>query len=91
MTVLDAAKFSLTEDEVLTLAKWGVEIEKHYQHPQDIEWAKDGKTGKLFIVQSRPETVTSERVAGFYEEYIVKADLTVDGIADRVKEMLNRK
>ena len=53
----DQLKFSLTDEEVLTLAKWGVMIEEHYKIPQDIEWAKDGKTGQLFIVQSRPETV----------------------------------
>ncbi len=50
-------KFSITDEEVLTLAKWACQIEEHYGRPQDIEWAKDGKTGKLFIVQSRPETI----------------------------------
>jgi len=55
----DQAKFSLSDDDVLTLAKWSCLIEDHYQCPQDIEWAKDGKIGTLFIVQSRPETVHS--------------------------------
>jgi len=50
-------KFSLTDEEVLTLAQWACKIEKHYGVAQDIEWAKDGKTKELFIVQSRPETV----------------------------------
>ena len=52
-------RFSLTDDEVQALAKQAVLIEQHYQRPMDIEWAKDGHTGKLFIVQARPETVRS--------------------------------
>ena len=51
--------FSLTNEEVQELAKQAVQIEKHYGCPMDIEWAKDGHTGKLFIVQARPETVRS--------------------------------
>ena len=60
-------KFSLTDDEVLKLANWASLIEEHYSklagHPQpmDIEWAKDGSTGELFIVQARPETVHSSK------------------------------
>ena len=65
-------RFSLTDDEVLTLAKWACEIEKHYGIPQDIEWAKDGKTGHLFIVQSRPETVHAPKIGKVYEEYEIK-------------------
>ncbi len=68
----DRARFSLTDKEVLTLAKWAVIIEKHYQLPQDIEWAKDGKTGQLFIVQSRPETVHTPIEARILEEYKIK-------------------
>ncbi|MEJ5064782.1 MULTISPECIES: phosphoenolpyruvate synthase [Erwinia] len=52
-------RFSLTDKEVEALAAQAVQIEKHYQRPMDIEWAKDGHTGKLFIVQARPETVRS--------------------------------
>lgn len=55
----DRDRFCLTDDEVQALAHQAVEIEKHYQRPMDIEWAKDGHTGKLFIVQARPETVRS--------------------------------
>ena len=65
-------KFSLTDEEVLTLAKWACLIEEHYLKPQDIEWAKDGKTGKLFIVQSRPETVHVPQIRNVYEEYEIK-------------------
>ncbi|PIJ51838.1 phosphoenolpyruvate synthase [Erwinia sp. OLTSP20] len=52
-------RFCLTNDEVEALARQAVLIEQHYQRPMDIEWAKDGHTGKLFIVQARPETVRS--------------------------------
>lgn len=52
-------RFCLSSDEVEALAVQAVQIEKHYQRPMDIEWAKDGHTGKLFIVQARPETVRS--------------------------------
>nr|WP_154324956.1 phosphoenolpyruvate synthase [Pantoea sp. 201603H] len=55
----DRDRFCLTDDEVQALAHQAVEIEKHYKRPMDIEWAKDGHTGKLFIVQARPETVRS--------------------------------
>jgi len=68
----DQTRFSLTDEGVLTLAKWACVIENHYKIPQDIEWAKDGKTGQLFIVQSRPETVHAPEVAKVYEEYQIK-------------------
>ncbi len=68
----DQLKFSLTGEEIMILAKWACQIEEHYQIPQDIEWAKDGKTGQLFIVQSRPETVHAPKEVRFYEEYQVK-------------------
>ncbi|MCB1080602.1 MAG: phosphoenolpyruvate synthase, partial [Chlamydiia bacterium] len=64
--------FCLSEEEVLTLARWGVIIENHYQKPMDIEWAKDGKTGELFIVQARPETVQSQRKNGDFHTYTLK-------------------
>lgn len=52
--------FVLNDQEILRLARWAVVIEKHYRTPMDIEWAKDGETGELFIVQARPETVQSQ-------------------------------
>jgi len=53
--------FVLGDDEILTLARWCAIIERHYDRPMDIEWAKDGPSGELFIVQARPETVQSQR------------------------------
>ena len=64
--------FVLTDDEILTLARWGVTIEQHYGKPMDIEWAKDGATGRLFIVQARPETVQSRREAGYLKTFEMK-------------------
>lgn len=68
----EQALFSLTDEEILKLARWAVIIEKHYGKPQDIEWAKDGKTQELFVVQSRPETVYGAQKNQFYEEYNLK-------------------
>ncbi len=68
----DQKKYCLTDDEVVQLAKWGVIIEEHYGHPMDMEWAKDGVTGKLFIVQARSETVRSRVKVNFIEQYQLK-------------------
>jgi pyruvate,water dikinase len=66
--------FVLTDDEALQLARWGVAIEAHYGQPMDIEWAKDGETGDLFILQARPETVEARRTGGAIETYRLTAD-----------------
>ena len=55
----DSHRFSLSEDEIIELAKMAVTIEDHYQRPMDIEWGRDGTDGKLYILQARPETVQS--------------------------------
>lgn len=68
----DRDSFVLTDKEVMKLARWAVLIEKHYKKPMDMEWAKDGKTGELFIVQARPETVQSQRDYQVIEEYKLK-------------------
>ncbi len=68
----DRKKFCLEDKEVLQLAKWATIIEEHYKRPMDIEWAKDGITGELFIVQARPETAQSVRDTSILEEYILK-------------------
>ena len=61
----------LDETEILQLARWAVAIERHYGRPMDIEWAKDGRTGELFIVQARPETVQARRGAATLVSYSV--------------------
>jgi pyruvate, water dikinase len=65
-------RFVLASEDILTLAKWAVVIESHYGRPMDIEWAKDGGTGALFIVQARPETVQSRKEAGSLKTYSLK-------------------
>jgi len=69
----DQKRYCLHDNEVLQLAKWGVIIEEHYNHPMDIEWAKDGGTGKLYIVQARSETVRSRENVNIIEQYSLKA------------------
>lgn len=63
--------FTLSDDEVLELAQYSVIIEKYYNRAMDIEWAKDGKNNKLYIVQARPETVKSQRSVDVLEEYVL--------------------
>ncbi|NES11766.1 phosphoenolpyruvate synthase [Pseudomonas laurentiana] len=68
----DRARFCLSDAEVTELAKQAMIIEQHYQRPMDIEWAKDGDDGKLYIVQARPETVKSRSSANVMERYLLK-------------------
>src|SRR3989338_2376149 len=72
VTPEDKVRFCLTDKEVLQLAEWGMTIEEHYKKPMDIEWAKDGLTRKLFIVQARPETVESVKSLTVLEQYQLK-------------------
>jgi pyruvate,water dikinase len=71
----DRARFCVSDDDLLELARWACVIEEHYSAkrgqpvPMDIEWAKDGRTGELFIVQARPETVRSREAGGVVETY----------------------
>ncbi len=64
--------FSINDGDVEALAKIAVEIESHYGRPMDIEWAKDGDTGELFVVQARPETVKSRSNQAVIERYLLK-------------------
>ena len=73
----DRARFALSDAEVTELAKQAMIIEKHYGRPMDIEWAKDGDDGKLYIVQARPETVKSRASATVMERYLLKEKGTV--------------
>jgi pyruvate,water dikinase len=66
--------FVLSDAEILQLARWACEIEDHYGKPMDIEWAKDGESDDLYIVQARPETVQSQKQAGSMKRYRLKED-----------------
>jgi len=82
-------QFCITEDEILTLARWTIIIEDHYSEkagffkPMDIEWGKDGNTGEMFILQARPETVQSQRDVNVLETYKLSesGNLLVTGTA----------
>ena len=65
----ERARFVLADDEILLLARWATAIEKHYGCPMDMEWAKDGESGEMFIVQARPETVQSRRDQSTLKSY----------------------
>ncbi|MBK1781230.1 phosphoenolpyruvate synthase [Advenella sp. WQ 585] len=72
--VSERNRYSLTDDEVIELARYAVIIEKHYQRPMDIEWGRDGIDGKLYILQARPETVKSQQGAhDVQQRYKLKA------------------
>ena len=76
----DRGRFCLSDDEVLTLAGYGIEVERHYSKraghpmPMDIEWAKDGLDGQLYLVQARPETVASQKISAVMRTYRVHPD-----------------
>jgi len=67
----DRARYCITDDDALELAEYACTIEQHYGRPMDMEWAKDGLDGKLYIVQARPETVASQRVNTTLESYVL--------------------
>jgi pyruvate,water dikinase len=79
----DKAKYIINDDEILTLARWACIIEDHYHKPMDIEWAKDGQTKELFIVQARPETVHSQKDLATMKTYVLdeKGKLLTEGEA----------
>ena len=68
-TEKERKNFVLSNDEILQLAKWAMLVEDHYQKSMDMEWAKDGKENKLYIVQARPETVQSKKNLSVLEDY----------------------
>ncbi|MBI5701657.1 phosphoenolpyruvate synthase [Candidatus Saganbacteria bacterium] len=82
-TTKEQRSYVLNDKEILQLAKWAVIIEKHYGKPMDMEWAKDGKTGDLFIVQARPETVESRKEAFAFKEFrlLEKGKVLIEGMA----------
>jgi pyruvate,water dikinase len=94
--VSERVKFAITDDEILKLAEWACIIEDHYSEvrgklsPMDIEWAKDGRTGELFIVQARPETVQSQKSGNILRNYKLNgsSDVLITGRA--VGEMIGQ-
>lgn len=98
VTVSDSerCKYAITDDEILKLAEWACIIEDHYSNvrgmytPMDIEWAKDGITGELFIVQARPETVQSQKAGNVLRSYRLQgtSDVLITGRA--VGEMIGQ-
>jgi pyruvate,water dikinase len=79
----DRQRFVLADDEILALARWADAIQRHYKKPMDMEWAKDGESGELFIVQARPETVQSRKEATSLKTYSLKeqGQRVVSGLA----------
>ena len=75
--------FVLNDGEILQLARWAQVIESHYETPMDMEWAKDGESGEMFIVQARPETVQSRREAGVLKTFTLAehGDVLLTGLA----------
>jgi pyruvate,water dikinase len=72
-TKKERESFVLTNEEILSLAKWSMIIEEHYAKSMDMEWAKDGRDGKLYVVQARPETVQSKKDLTVLENYVLKS------------------
>ncbi|MBD2188549.1 phosphoenolpyruvate synthase [Pseudanabaena mucicola] len=94
--VSERVKFAITDEEILKLGEWACIIEDHYSEvrgklsPMDIEWAKDGRTGELFIVQARPETVQSQKSGNILKNYKLNgsSDVLITGRA--VGEMIGQ-
>jgi len=72
VAIADQQRLSITDAEVEELARHAVTIEKHYGRPMDIEWARDGIDGRLYILQARPETVTANRSSSFSQRFVLK-------------------
>jgi pyruvate, water dikinase len=83
-------KFVISEDEIIKLAKWASIIEDHYKKPMDIEWAKDGNTGELFIVQARPETVHSQKDLAVMKTYVLEEKGNVLAEGEAVGSMIGQ-
>ncbi|MDF0553085.1 phosphoenolpyruvate synthase [Kamptonema sp. UHCC 0994] len=94
--VTERGKFAINDEEILQLAKWAVLIEDHYSQvrgmytPMDIEWAKDGLTNELFIVQARPETVQSQKSGNVLRNYKLKGTGNVLVKGRSVGEMIGQ-
>lgn len=91
----DRARFCITDEDVLELAGYACTIEAHYGRPMDLEWAKDGLDGKLYIVQARPETVTSQHSATTLETYVLegRGEIIAEGraVGDRIASGVTKR
>ena len=67
----DRERYCITDEDVLEIADYAIKIENHYGRPMDMEWAKDGTDGKIYVVQARPETVASQREVATLESYVL--------------------
>jgi pyruvate, water dikinase len=90
----DRNRFCISDEEVIELAGHAIDVEKHYSEkagrpmPMDVEWAKDGRDGDLYIIQARPETVASRRSAEYFESYAIKSAGKVLGAGRAVGEKI---
>ncbi len=78
----DRERYCITDDDALAIADYAIKIERHYGRPMDMEWAKDGVDGKIYVVQARPETVASQRQATMIESYVLgerSGDILAEG------------
>jgi len=80
----ERARFCISDDEAMTLADYAIRVERHYHNkPMDMEWAKDGVDGEIYMVQARPETVASQRKGSMLEEYHLAAHQQVPVVTGR--------
>ncbi len=79
----ERAAWVLSDPEIVELARWAATIEKHYGCPMDMEWARDGNSGDMYIVQARPETVQARRDVGIFKSYTIhnKGKLLTKGLS----------
>lgn len=79
----ERAAWVLSDPEIVELARWAATIEQHYGCPMDMEWARDGKTGEMYIVQARPETVQARRDVGVFKSYAIhnKGKVLTEGLS----------
>ncbi|MGD9963434.1 MAG: phosphoenolpyruvate synthase, partial [Thermoplasmata archaeon] len=87
---VDRQRFVLSDPEILELAEWACVIERHYGKQMDIEWAKDGLTGKLYIVQARPETVHAVKNVNVLETYVLEQQSAILARGDPVGSKIGR-
>jgi pyruvate, water dikinase len=94
VTDIERSRYAIDDEEILTLARWAVAIEEHYTAvrgvytPMDIEWAKDGETGGLYIVQARPETVQSQKSGNLLRTYKLQGTGDILTVGRAVGEMI---